>query len=80
MSVPDRLTGGQHTLAAATPVEDLLAAAVIVKPGDTLIIGFTGRLEAERVDQMVAALKERLPDIKFCLIDQVAAFAAVAKE
>lgn len=54
--------------------------AAVVRPGDTLIIGLAGPVDQETIASAAAAMKERLPDIEICLINQVAALAVVAKK
>jgi hypothetical protein len=54
------------------------AGAVVVQPGDILIIGLTKSPGAEAISTIAKTLREEVPDtVRICVIDSVAGIAVV---
>lgn len=43
----------------------------VLRPGDTLVIGFRAGVTAEEADRMKAVLEERLPRVRITIVDGV---------
>lgn len=43
----------------------------VLRPGDTLVIGFRAGVTAGEADRMKAVLEERLPEVQIALVDGV---------
>ncbi len=49
----------------------LAARALVVKPGDRMLLVFDRSLSMQQVDEVEAALRERFPDVTFAFVDNV---------
>lgn len=56
---------------------DPIGSALVVKPGDRLIIGLASRNTPQDFDRIVNIIKERLPDVDVLIVDQVSTMAVV---
>lgn len=50
---------------------DDLSGAVVARPGDTVILGYTRRLTMMERDLLVEHVNEQLPDLKVLVFDGV---------
>jgi hypothetical protein len=52
--------------------------ALVIRPGDTLVLRFDRRLSEEEADSLLTTMRPRLPeDVKIMIIDNCAQIAAV---
>lgn len=52
-------------------------SALVVEPGDMLIIGISQTLDATEAQRVTKAMSDELPGVRICLLDGVAALAVV---
>lgn len=57
-----------------------IAEAVILHPGDTLVVRLARRHPAEDIAEMRDAFERHLPDVKVCLLDADVEFAVQRTE
>lgn len=53
-----------------------IVSGLVVRPGDTLIIGVTTPMTDEEIDHMAKVVDERMPGLKVAIVDHVNALAA----
>lgn len=64
----------------AEGVEFRLADAVVVRPGDTLVVSVPRHLSAAEADELSASMRESLPGVKLVVIDQCTGLAVYRPE
>lgn len=66
-------SSSEHTVRVKAEVE--WDNAIMVRPGDKLVVGIAGSITATMAREMKERLGERLPDVDVVIVDNVAGFA-----
>jgi hypothetical protein len=59
---------------------DMSAGGVVVRPGDTLIVGFHPALSLDQSNAIKERIAESLPGVRIAVMDQVAAMTVYRPE
>ena len=72
-ATPPRLPENRHD--SDTPTNIVVSAGLVVRPGDTLVIGYPAEPEMESTQAILAAFRETMPDVRVVIVtgtDQLA--------